>query len=232
MRGNLPARLAATVAAAFALGALLPGLALADETITAGPPNVYTTPNPTIDQGERLLFRNLDISKHDVTARAKGPDGRPLFSTPLIASGEETVVNGAQYLTAGRYDFFCTIHAGMEATLTVTSAGTPAARPLAVSLEVVDGRLGAVLRSGRLRVRARTSETASVRLVATTRAGRRTVTVATATAPVSGSRVVSMRLSSSGRRALAGRRRAEIVVSADARAGRQAARDRTRRTLG
>src|SRR5204863_9888703 len=68
---------------------------------------------------------------HNVTAHPNAPDGKALFRSPTI-SGGTTAVDGTQFLSAGDYTFFCTIHPStMQATLHVAGAGAPLARPSA-----------------------------------------------------------------------------------------------------
>lgn len=103
--------------------------AFADKQIEAAAPNRYTTPNVTMDQGERLTFLNRDGVLHDVTAVQTGEDRKPLFATPLVDRGQSAFVEGSQYLTTGSYAFLCSVHPEMKGTLNVSSAGTPAQRP-------------------------------------------------------------------------------------------------------
>lgn len=103
-------------------------VAWADEQITASPVNRYDNPNVTIDQGERLTFRNNDVPRHDVTSEATGDVNGYLFQSELVGNGETTFVEGSQYLTTGSYPFICSIHSQMKGTLTVSSAGTPVPR--------------------------------------------------------------------------------------------------------
>jgi plastocyanin len=71
-------------------------------------------------QDGSLSFANLDVAQHDVTAVQDGPDGKPLFQTPLIGFGQTAPVDGTDGLTAGQtYDFFCSIHPGMRGQLIV-----------------------------------------------------------------------------------------------------------------
>ena len=207
--------------------------AQADETIRAGPPNRYLTPNPTIDQGERLTFQNTDIQSHDVSST------QGLFSTPLIGTGEEALVERSQYLTAGSYPFVCSIHLDMRGTLTVTSAGTPAPRPGGgsgggggggggsgasdrsapkVSLKVRGKRLGRVRASGRLRVEVKVDEGAKVGLSATARVRGKRVTVAAGGVELTGAgtRREDLVLTRAGKKALRRARRVKVVVSARA----------------
>ena len=180
----------ATVMAVL-LNAVATPAALGDERVVAVPVSQYGTPAVTIDQGEALYFRNLDLTSHDVVARAAGPDGKPAFSTPLMAPSAEAFVEGSQYLTSGSYDFFCSIHPGMEGKLTVTDAGQPASRPgsgggggstsgsgTSLTLRIMDGSAARIREAGRLRVRAEVSAPAHVSLKATARRGGKRVTVA------------------------------------------------------
>ena len=113
------------VAAATAAASMLPAAAaIADEEIVGATPNRYSNPQVTIDQGERLTFRNTDFANHDVTSDPPGA-----FASETIGRGETSFVEGSQYLTTGSYNFFCSIHPQMTGTITVTSAGTPAPRP-------------------------------------------------------------------------------------------------------
>jgi plastocyanin len=225
---------AATAFAVLALAAP----ALADKQIDAGPPNRYTASEYTMDQGERLVFHNGDTVAHDVTATDKGPDGKPLFNTPITDSGKDAVVAGSQYLTSGHYAFICSIHPNMKATLHVTANGTPATRPGAagpagttttnssdktaptLALRLVSSRLKAVRRGHALRVRVTLSETAHVilRAVARPRPGGPLVTVARVEAHVAkGTHPVSLALTKAGSAALS-RRRSTLAVVVTGRA--------------
>lgn len=231
---------------------LLAGIAVTDaaaeKRIVAASPNRFTTPNVTMDQGERLIFENQDFVSHNVTSTQEGPDGQPLFRSPTI-SRSEAFVEGSQYLTTGSYGFFCGIHPStMRGTLEVTSSGTPVPRPPPspppptedttapeLELSILDRSLRTVLRRGALRVRASIDEAARVAATAQTRARRRTVTIASARATFGGraTRVLSLRLTRAGRQALRRVRRARITVAArgtDASGNSRVAR--ASRTLG
>jgi plastocyanin len=227
--------------AALLLGVALPAALLlaptasADQRIQAGPSIRYTTPNVTMAQGERLTFQNLDLVEHDVTASRRGPDGRPLFRTPLIGNAEEVFVEGSQFLTTGSYGFLCSVHPQMTGTLNVTGAGTPVQRPAdtsapRVSVRVGSARVSSVRRARRLRVRVTVNEAATVTLRATARG--RTIARGSLSlgAPATRSRALS--LTRAGRRAFRSGRRVAVTVSARAvdRAG-NAATTRARRTL-
>src|SRR3954468_1370607 len=107
----------------------LPAVAWADKQIEAGPPNRFTTPEITMDQGEKLTFHNGDTVSHDVTATQKGPDGKVLFRSPNTDAGKTTTVDGSQYLTSGHYEYICSVPPGMKGPIHVTANGTPVARP-------------------------------------------------------------------------------------------------------
>lgn len=80
----------------------------------------YLSPVWVYTRGSRLIYTNLDpIARHDVEATQKGPDGRPLFDTPLLALRESSPVLGVEKLAAGTYPFKCELHPGMKAQLVV-----------------------------------------------------------------------------------------------------------------
>ena len=191
--------------------------AFADERVVAVPVSQYGTPAVSIDQGEALYFRNADLTSHDLVARAAGPDGKPAFSTPLLAPTAEAFVEGSQYLTTGAYDFFCSIHPGMDGKLTVTAAGKPASRPgsgggggsssgsgTSLTLRILDGSAARIRDAGRLRVRAEVSAPAHVSLRATAKRGGKRVTVARGQRHFSSAGRATMRLAltKAGRRAV------------------------------
>jgi plastocyanin len=95
----------------------------AGATIVAGPgaaSSTYATPVMVTQVGGPLSFTNLDLPQHDVTADEAGPDGRPLFHTPLIGIGQTVPVEGLDQVQSGRtYGFYCTLHPGMRGSLIV-----------------------------------------------------------------------------------------------------------------
>jgi plastocyanin len=94
-----------------------------DPPIVAGPGAAstgYATPNATTSVGGPLSFVNFDFVEHDVVSEATGPDGEPLFSTPLIGTGESAQIEGLEEVKSGQsYRFLCSIHPGMQGTLRV-----------------------------------------------------------------------------------------------------------------
>src|SRR3954454_2993071 len=120
---------AAACAAAVAL--VIPATSYADKTVTAETVWRFDASEYTIDQGEKLTFKNTDAvspGPHNVTSNAKNGD-KPLFASKTIKNGEEAAVDGAQQLKTGSYDFICTVHPFMQATLKVTDKGTPLPPP-------------------------------------------------------------------------------------------------------
>ena len=130
-----------------ALGSMAPARA-ADLTYVSGPagPFVgYTLPFMVMSPGDTITYVNLDGFPHDVVARQTYPGGPsewpawcaeagfdgtpgpgglvprcPLFWTPLIGAAQTTPVLGLEALVPGEsYEFFCSIHANMIATLVV-----------------------------------------------------------------------------------------------------------------
>lgn len=210
--------------------AALPATAQADKEVVAAATYRFSTASVTMDQGERLTFRNTDVAGHDVTARDSGTDNKPLFTTPIIGAGETAFVEGSQYLTTGAYPFLCSIHPQMTGTLTVTGAGTPVARPAPGTPAVADTtKPGASARvsSRRLRVvrRARAivatvkvdeAATVTLRAVSRPRVGGPLVTVARGRVKLTaaGSRRVTMNLTAAGRRSVRGRKRLAVLLTA------------------
>jgi plastocyanin len=144
-------------------------------------------------------------SSHNVTANANGPDGKTLFRSGTISSGT-TPVNGTQYLSAGSYPFFCTIHPDtMQATLNVTGSGLP--RPT-VDAAVSSRKLSKVLKKGKLAVKVRTTGAPEVALAAVL--GKRTIATGTVRA---GGTTAALKLTKSGRQALAGKDKATVKVT-------------------
>jgi plastocyanin len=213
----------------LAAGPLVPA-ARADQQIQATFPTRYSTTGVTIDQGERLTFQNLDITDHDVTAEKRGADGKALFGTPLIGTGESSFVEGSQYLTAGDYPYVCSIHANMVGSLHVTSAGTPVPRPGGgggaaadktkpkLRLRLVSTRASRVRRLDRLVAEVSVDEAAKVAVTAKARSKRRLVTVATGAVELTtaGTRRPELKLTRAGSRLLKGKRRLPVSLSARA----------------
>ena len=209
--------------------------AWADETITARPVNQFASPVTTIDQGEKVTLRNLDIAGHDVTSHHTGDDGKPLFASSLVAPGASGPVAGTEYLTTGSYDFFCSIHPGMEAALEVTSAGTPAERPQAegVGVKIVSRSLDRVIETGRLKLKVRSRE-GVVQVGA--RAERRKTSIALGSKKVrfdeTEERLVKLKLSDEAIKKLRKRNKAEVVATATAKhSDEHTELDTDRRTL-
>ena len=193
--------------------------AWADETITARPTNQFASAVTTIDQGEKVTLRNLDIAGHDVTSHHTGDDGKPLFASALVNTASSGPVAGTEYLTTGSYDFFCSIHPGMEATLEVTSAGTPVERPQAegIAVKVISRDLDRVIETERLKLKVRSRE-GVVQVGA--RAERPKTSIALGSKKVrfeeEGERRVKLKLSDAAVRKLKKRNKATVVATATA----------------
>jgi hypothetical protein len=180
----------------------------------------------TIDQGEALLFRNLDLQQHDIVSVAQA-GGKPVFASPLINTGDEALVVGTPQLKGGSYPFFCSVHPFMKATLVVTGQGAPTpppqgdTTPPGVSLRIVDSQLSKVKKNRKLQVQVTTNEPGNVQLTATVKSGKKVVTIARATKGFTktGRATVSMALTKSGQSALRKRSSAAITVDGHATDG-------------
>jgi plastocyanin len=210
-RGSTGRRLLLVVAVA-ALGAMAyAGYALAADSITAAD-DVYSAPTYTINQGERPNFTNSGLTSHNVTARDNGPDKRVLFSSPTLGGGTSASVDGTQYLSAGTYSFFCTIHpTTMQATLVVTSNGTPQARPSS-SIKVTRRSVSQTIKKG-LKVKM-TPTTTIEGVTLTAKLGKATIGKK-ATTLNAGFNAPVVKLSKAGKGKLRGKSTAKVSVTAD-----------------
>ena len=216
---------AGVVAALLAL-ALAPS-AVADETLYAVPVDRYSSSQVTIDQGEALIFRNVDLNRHDVVAKQQA-GGKPLFASPLLSTGGEALVQGVQQLKGGSYEFFCSIHTYMTGTLNVTGAGSPSPAPAPsdttapkVTVRVLDSSVSKVRKNGKLRVEVTSDEGGNATVSATMKSGKKTVVIARGTRAFSrpGKATVSLPLTKQGKSALKGKSSAAVSVAADVKDG-------------
>jgi len=219
-----------------------PAVARADKVVTAEVVWRYDSSDYTIDQGEKLLFKNTDSvspGPHDVTADVAGPDGqKPLFKSETIkGDGTEVPVVGAQQLKTGTYTFHCSIHFFMTGTLHVTDKGTPLPPPGSgsapqqpapqqpqsapdttapkVHAKLRPTTLRKALRARKLLVSVTSNELATLKLSAVARVRGRTVTLASATVTDGAPRRATdfeTKLTAAGRRALRAARRLAVTV--------------------
>jgi plastocyanin len=148
--------IAAGVGALLALGTATVAWG-APATIVAGNSEDYSQPQYIQSQGERSVFRNVEVGvAHNVTSNGRIGGGRLFRSATIVgsASGTQAPVSGTQYLTQGDYTFFCSVHPDMEATLRVNGAGTPVRRP-AFRLAILTRTLEKAQNTGRVRVKIR-----------------------------------------------------------------------------
>jgi plastocyanin len=204
--------------AALALGviataawAVFQPIAATDNAYTGGSGGL--TPTYTMDQGDRPTFTDGGANQHNVTARQNGPDGRALFSARTLNSGQQATVDGTQYLTAGSYTFFCTIHpTEMQATLVVTSNGIPQTRPSA-ALTLRTKTISKALKKG-LQVAINASvDVSGADLVA--KLGKATIGKANDVSLAQGQQAKVVKLSKAGKSKLGARSKATVKVTAD-----------------
>jgi plastocyanin len=197
-------------AALLALGAMVyAAIALASPPIVGQGTDTYSAPTYTISQGEVAQFQ-VTGSTHNVTAHQSGPDAGPLFRSATI-SGGFTPVNGTQYLTAGAYTFYCSVHPSMQATLDVSSTGTPVARPTA-TLSVRTKTISKALKKGLLVAIDMSAKTDGVSLLA--KLGKATIGKASDISTAAGQQFAVLKLTKSGKSKLSQRSKATVTVSA------------------
>ena len=212
LRVRMTGRRLGLAVALIALGAMVyAGIALAaSDTIVAGPPESFSAPTYNTDQGEVVPFQNLGGS-HNVTARQNGPDGQTLFRTPTI-SGGTAAVNGTQYLPAGDYPFFCTVHpTTMSGTLHVTTNGAPQPRPSA-TLSIRAKKIAKAVKKGILVALNTSAKIDDVSLVA--KLGKVTIGRASDLSLAQGQVFETIKLSKSGKSKLRKKSTAKVSVTA------------------
>jgi plastocyanin len=199
--------------------------AMADETLYAVPVDRYSSSVVTVDQGEALIFRNVDLNRHDVVSKQQA-GGKPLFSTPLQSTGGEAIVQGVQQLRGGNYEFFCSIHTYMTGTLTVTGAGAPAPAPgpsdttaPKVGVRVLDSSVSKVRKNGKLRVEVTTDEGGNSTVEASIRSGGKTTVIARGTRGFARPGKVALPLTSGGKKVLRNRKSVGVTVLASVKDG-------------
>jgi len=206
------------------------GAAQAADTITSAPGCCnFTAPEFRSSQGETPQFavNSSDGAPHNVTADKKGPDGKPLFKTDTFDSGSKPV-KGAEYLSAGRYTFECTIHVGMTSALVVDSSGKAVPRP-AVRLTLPSQSLKQVRSSGKLKVSLRAVTAASGVALTAKANGKPLGRLTKIGLPKGATRIVSVKLTATGRKALAGRVSALVTVTSAVPSGAPKSAKRTLR---
>jgi plastocyanin len=222
-----------------------PAPASADKVIEAQTVWRFDAMSYTIDQGEPLTFSNRDElspGDHNVTASDTGPDGKPLFASATISKGQDAPVEGARQLKTGSYDFICTIHPFMQATLMVTDKGAPLPPPgggppppsspppppppsgdtraPAVRVALRRASLRRAVRRRRFRAVVTADEPATLQLRLTARVRGRVLTVGTASgrvATANGRASVTVRVRRSALRGLRRARRLRLTLAVEAR---------------
>jgi plastocyanin len=194
-----------------AIGLFAGGIAFAaSQTIVGQGDDTFSAATYTADQGEVVPLQVTGDS-HNATARQNGPDGQALFRSPTITGGT-TGVQGTQYLSAGDYTFFCTIHpTTMQATLHVTSNGTPQARP-AATVSVRSKKLAKVSKKGVLVALTTTAKVDGASLVA--KLGKTTIGKLDGLSLSAGQQSATVKLSKAGKNKLKNKSKASITVTA------------------
>ncbi len=180
--------------------------ASAADTITAEVDCCTFEPGPYFqDLGEIPTFVNPPMANpHNVTSTASGPDGDALFRSRTIGAADSTPVKGTQYLEAGTYPFFCTLHGpSMSGELIVQGGkGEVAPRP-SIRVSIPRQRLKKVRKSGRLKVKVRAA-TQSSGIGISLRRGKKQIGSASGIKLAAGAaRTVKVKLDRKGRKAIA-----------------------------
>jgi len=209
-RGMTGKRVGLAIALVALAAMLYAGIALAAAPIVGQSDDTYDNTTYSVDQGEVAQFQ-VTGSTHNVTARQAGPDGMALFRTPTISSGAAGV-QGTQFLGAGDYTFFCTVHpTTMQATLHVTSNGTPQARPSA-TVSVRSKKLAKVSKKGILVALTTTAKVDGAALVA--KLGKTTIGKLDGLSLAAGQQLATVKLTKAGKNKLKKKSKASVTVTA------------------
>jgi plastocyanin len=211
-RGMTGRRLGLAIAL-IAVGAMVyAGIALAaSQTIVGQGDDTFSASTYTADQGE-VVQLNVTGSSHNVTAHQSGPDGKALFRTPTI-SGGTAGVQGTQFLSAGTYTFFCSVHPStMQATLQVTGNGTPQARPSA-TLSLRSKKISKVSKKGILVAITTTAKVDGASLTA--KLGKTTIGQLNGLSLAAGQQFATVKLTKAGKSKLSKKSKASVSVTAD-----------------
>jgi plastocyanin len=210
-RGMTGRRLGLAIAL-IAVGAMVyAGIALAAAPIIGQGDDTFSASTYTIDQGEVAQLQ-VTGSSHNVTAHQPGPDSRALFRTPTI-SGGSAGVDGTQYLSAGDYTFFCSVHPStMQATLHVTSNGAPLARPSA-QLSVRSKKVAKASKKGILVAITASAKVDGASLVA--KLGKTTIGKLDGLSLAAGQSFATVKLTKAGKSKLSKKSKASVTVTAD-----------------
>jgi hypothetical protein len=174
----------------------------------------------------------MDTVPHDVTAQGKGADGKPLFQSAQVGTGQSAPVEGVQYLTTGSYPYICSIHPFMKGTITVSSDGTPKPRPgggsgsqtqqpasdttaPSLSVKVLDTKRSKVRKRRSLQVSVTTDEPAS--LTITARSGKTVLAKGSQKLNKAGTRKLSVKLTKAGLKAAKSKKAVPIAVEVTAK---------------
>ena len=166
-------------------------------------------------RGESARFLNPSSAGawHNVEAVDRGPGGRRLFFSETIQPGNEVPVAGTEYLDSGVYPFVCSLHPGMDGTLSVSTSGTPVLRPVVRSL-IPAQSLRQVARKRLVKISV-TSPTGATGVSLQVRVGK--IRAGAARSINLGSnqpRVLAVRLSAKGVRAVKAKRSVALQVTA------------------
>jgi plastocyanin len=210
-RGTTGRRLGLAIGLVAIAAMAYAGIALAaGSTIVGQGDDTFDSPTYTINQGQVAQLQ-VTGSQHNVTANSNGPDSKALFRTPTI-SGGSAGVDGTQYLTAGSYSFFCSVHPStMQATLVVSGNGTPQARPSA-QVSVRSKKLAKASKKGILVAITTSAKVDGASLVA--KLGKTTIGKADGLSLAAGQQFATVKLTKAGKSKLSKKTKASVTVTA------------------
>ena len=93
--------------------------AAAGTPIVSGPGAFATNYATPVARCRRAAASRYTQPRRRLTTTCSSADG--LFGTPLIGPGQSAPVAGVEALAPGDYGFYCSLHANMRGTITVTA---------------------------------------------------------------------------------------------------------------
>ena len=109
-------------AAVLLAAALAPARSAEEERVVQINGKAFQPARLEIKAGEKVTWKNYDLTEHTVTARTKPalPDGqgKPLFDSGVLKPGDTF---SYRFEKEGTFEYACTIHPGMTGTIVVTS---------------------------------------------------------------------------------------------------------------